>query len=464
MKRSLVLSLFQLFQLFQLITVTQSSADSCVCELINSQKPFPHDRLNTAKDEASRCNRNISLKMSADMDTLLLALDRRLPQIQSELSLLEVEDDRDLYGLLSLVVIENELLEITQILEKLNGSTEGHQRLTANTQQQIMHIKEELKDLQELDTMEVVKRQQANQRLKRDLDQCRNGLRTKAPTTSPPPGLCPYGRFMNVSGPRVFTAGEYPGSFKYGAWGRDPKPDPGKEHWYWMVPMASSNRYAHYVRRYSSLSSLIVGVSLPGNVMIHSSNPTTNTVQGPNVVMYGEALYYNCYNRDAVCRFNLTTKTISDLQLPRGTRFNNKANYCHLEECYPFTDLDLATDESGVWVIYTTNDNFGNLVLSKIEEGNPLKLGQTLQTSVYKQAVTNAFMACGVLYVTRYVNRDQEEIFYSLDTVTGDENFNVGIIFHKVLPNILALNYSPVDQMLHAYCDSNMVSYKVLFE
>uniref|UniRef100_A0A672Z0A3 Olfactomedin-4-like n=1 Tax=Sphaeramia orbicularis TaxID=375764 RepID=A0A672Z0A3_9TELE len=293
MKRSLVLSLFQLFQLFQLITVTQSSADSCVCELINSQKPFPHDRLNTAKDEASRCNRNISLKMSADMDTLLLALDRRLPQIQSELSLLEVEDDRDLYGLLSLVVIENELLEITQILEKLNGSTEGHQRLTANTQQQIMHIKEELKDLQELDTMEVVKRQQANQRLKRDLDQCRNGLRTKAPTTSPPPGLCPYGRFMNVSGPRVFTAGEYPGSFKYGAWGRDPKPDPGKEHWYWMVPMASSNRYAHYVRRYSSLSSLIVGVSTPGNVMIHSSNPTTNTVQGPNVVMYGEALYYN---------------------------------------------------------------------------------------------------------------------------------------------------------------------------
>lgn len=58
----------------------------------------------------------------------------------------------------------------------------------------------------------------------------------------------------------------------------------------------------------------------PGTVQIHAANPTTNTVQGPNVVLYGDALYYNCYNQDAVCRFNLSTKTVSTLQLPKGTR------------------------------------------------------------------------------------------------------------------------------------------------
>lgn len=93
-----------------------------------------------------------------------------------------------------------------------------------------------------------------------------------------------------------------------------------------------------------------------------------------------------------------------------------------------------------------------------------MKLGQTWHTSVYKQAVTNTFMACGVLYATRYVSSTTEEIFYSFDTATGKENFNVGIFLSKVSPNILFLNYSPVDQMLHAYCDSQMVSYKVLFE
>lgn len=144
-------------------------------------------------------------------------------------------------------------------------------------------------------------------------------------------------------------------------------------------------------------------------------------------------------------------------------RFNSKGNFCHLDECYPFTDLDLATDESGVWVIYTTSQDFGNLVLSKVEEGESLTLGQTWHTSVYKQGVTNTFMVCGVLYATRYVDKEVEEIFYSFDTTTGVERFNIGVFINKMSPNIYSLNYSPVDQMLHAYCDSYMVSYKVLF-
>ena len=133
-------------------------------------------------------------------------------------------------------------------------------------------------------------------------------------------------------------------------------------------------------------------------------------------------------------------------------------------------------------MIYTTTQDFGNLVVSKVEEDeleleptpapdavpqeqihNTLRLGQTWHTSVYKQGVTNTFMACGVLYATRYVTKDVEEIFYALDTTTGQEKFGLGIFINKMSPNILSLNYSPVDQMLHAYMDSKMVSYKVLF-
>lgn len=125
--------------------------------------------------------------------------------------------------------------------------------------------------------------------------------------------------------------------------------------------------------------------------------------------------------------------------------------------------MDLATDESGVWVIYTTSQDFGNLVLSKVEEGEEMMLGQTWHTTVYKQSVTNTFMMCGVLYATRYVNKDLEEIFYSLDTKTGEESFSIGIFIKKMSPNIFSLNYSPVDQILHVYSDAYMVSYQVLF-
>ncbi|XP_076589562.1 olfactomedin-4-like [Chaetodon auriga] len=457
MKLHVIVPLCALFSLTQ----QTPSRDKCVCELTHSEKAFPHDRLSTVEDDASKCNSNITPQKTVELESLLLGLEKRLPQLEKDVSELKREDDGQLSSVLSLLVVENELLEIKQLINRLNITMLGHQRLTTNTTKELDDLRAEMQELETYDTMQVVKRQQDNQNLKRDLDQCRNGLYPTAQPTEQPHGHCPHSQFRNISGPRVYTAGEYPGSYKYGAWGRDPKPAAGKENWHWMVLLTSGNKHSNYVRFYSSLSSLIVGVSTPGNVQIHSSNPTTNTIQGPNVVLYGDALYYNCYNQDAVCRFNLTTKGVTTVQLPKGTRFNSKGNFCHLDECYAFTDLDLATDESGVWVIYTTTQDFGNIVLSKVEE--PLALGQTWRTSVYKQAVTNTFMACGVLYATRYVNKDTEEIFYSFDTTTGEERFNLGIFINKMSSNIYALNYSPVDQMLHAYCDSYMVSYKILF-
>ncbi|KAM9854907.1 olfactomedin-4-like [Aulostomus maculatus] len=445
-----------------LLSFTQASPqDACVCEL-NTEKTFPQDKLNTVGDGATQCNTVVTPQKTLDLEILLLGLERRMPQLLEDLSILEREDDGQLYGAISLRVIENELTEIKQLIDKLNTTTRRSQKLTTDTNNQLRDLKAVMQDLEKYDTSRVVEKQKANQRLKRDLHQCKESLKTIKPTL-PPHGESPYGHFVNVSRPIIYTAGEYPGSYKFGAWGRDPKPGAGKENWYWLVMLTSSNKYANYVRRYSSQSSLIVGVSVPGNVQIHASNPTTNTIQGPNVVMYGEALYYNCYNNDAVCRFNLANKTVSTLQLPKGTRFNSKGDFCHLDACYPFTDIDLATDESGVWVIYTTTQDAGNLVLSKIE-GYPPMLGQTWRTSVYKKGVTNTFVAWGVLYATRYISEHTEEIFYSFDTSTGAENFNVGIFINKMQPNIYFLNYSPVDQMLHTYSEAYMVSYKILFE
>ncbi|XP_053175965.1 olfactomedin-4-like [Scomber japonicus] len=452
MKLCVIIPLCALFTLTQQVP----PRDRCVCELINSEKAFPHDKLSTVEDNTSKCNNNITPKKTLELESLMLGLERRLPKLQEDVSVLERENDGDLYGALSLLVIENELTEIKKLIHKLNMTTQGHQRLTTDANEQLKDLKTEMIELEKYDTLQVVKRRQANECLK-------EGLQPTSQPTQPPHGICPHGRFLNITGPRIHTEGEYPGSYPYGAWGRDPKPEVGKENWYWLVMLTSSNRYANYVRLYSSLSSLIVGVSGPGNMEIDSSNPNTNTIQGPNVVLYRGALYYNCYNEYAVCQFNLTTETVTTMQLPEGTRYNSKGNFCNLDECYSYTDLDLATDESGVWVIYTTSQDFGNLVLSKVEEGEQPTFNQTWTTSVFKQAVTNTFMACGVLYATRYVSEEVEEIFYSFDTSTGVEKFNIGIFIKKMSPNIYFLNYSPVDQMLHAYCNSVMVSYKILF-
>ncbi|XP_023151120.1 olfactomedin-4-like [Amphiprion ocellaris] len=439
------------------------SRDKCSCELKNSEKVFPHDRLKAVDKNASDCNSRVTPQKAEELEVLLLGLDRRLVQLQEDVSVLEKEDDGDLYGVLSLNVIHNEMTEIRLLLDKLNTTTEEQHKQTAATTHRLTQLKAEMEDLEQLDSMEVVKQRRTNHRLRTSLNRCLDKQNATVAPTQPLYGTCSQGPLKNVTGPWIQTAGEYPGSYPYGSWGRDPKPEPGKERWYWMVPMTSNNRHANYVRLYHSLYKLIGGETNIANVLISSSNPTTNTIQGPNVVLYGGSLYYNCYNQRQVCRFHLTTKTVTNVNLPQGTRYNSKGNFCHLDECYPYTDLDLATDESGVWVVYTTTQDFGNLVLSKVEEGEPPKLNQTWHTSVFKQGVTNTFVACGVLYATRYVSKDVEEIFYSFDTTTGKERFDVGIFVNKMSTNIQALNYSPVDQMLYAYCDSNMVSYKVLF-
>ncbi|KAJ3595860.1 hypothetical protein NHX12_002272 [Muraenolepis orangiensis] len=456
--------ILQLFTLHIMFHEVASASRSCLCELKNAEKPFPHDKLDTVEQNSLKCTQDLNLQKARDFDSLLLGLQMRLPQLVAEVSELERENDGDLYGAVALQVINNDMAEIQQLFDKLNHTHLGFQQQSGAVSEKLQDIKAELQQLEHFDTMETVRRQQTNVRLKRELDQCKNGDLDLIPPVTTAPGACPRGQLLNVTSPRVNTAGEYPGAHKYGAWGRDSKPDAGKENWHWLVMLTASNIYANYVRRYSTLSALIVGISTPGNVQIHTTNPTTNTIQGPNVVLHGEALYYNCYKEASVCRFNLTAQTVQSTALPVGTRVNSKGNFCNIETCYPFTDLDLATDESGVWVVYTTTEDHGNLVLSRVEgDDQQLTLGQTWRTSLYKASTTNSFVACGVLYATRYVSAQVEEIFYSFDTVTGAERFDVGIHISKMAAHIRSLNYSPADEMLHAYVEGIMTSYKVVF-
>ncbi|XP_061138091.1 olfactomedin-4-like [Syngnathus typhle] len=462
-----IMKFYTLILLCCLFNFTQqlNQQDRCVCELTNKEKAFPHETLNSVNEDASKCSHAVSPQKALELENQLFGLKLRLPQLLKDVSILEKEDDGKLYGVVSLQVIENELVEIKNMVDKLNNTTQEFQHLTTDSGKQLMQLKEELQELERYDILQVEKSRKANQRLKRDLEICRNDAQpTPHPDSGETSDVCPHGKFVNITGPRFYSNGESTVNHKYGGWGRDPKPELGKENWYWRVILNVNNVFANHITFYSSLSSLTVGIKLPDNSYIHSSNPTTNTIQGPNVVLYGDALFYNCYNSDRVCRFNVTSKTVSTLQLPEGTRYNSKGNFCHLSECYSYTDIDLATDESGVWLIYSTIHHFGNLVLAKVEEGDPPTLNQTWHTSVYKQTVTNTFMACGILYVTRFVNSGMEEIFYSFDTSTGEEKFNLGIFLHKMCPNINFLNYSPRDQMLYVYCDGYMVSYDVLFE
>ncbi|XP_030630318.1 olfactomedin-4-like [Chanos chanos] len=457
-----LLSLYMIFVVPSILAQTMSGT-SCVCDLKDSEPPFPMEKLQNVEKAATKCTESITSKQMLEVDALLLGLNRRLSQLEQQVGVLEREDDGDLYGAVSLRIIEIELAEILQLVKKLNNTTLHHQSLSSNTLKELQAMTAEMEELEKFDHTRVVSKQRENQRLKRELTECRDELQATPLPPTPEPGHCPQGHLVNVTGPKTNTGTEYGTSYSYGAWGQDANPPAGKENWFWLVALTSSNVYANYIREYSSLSSLIAAVKV-GDVVIASANPTTNTIQGPNVVMYGDALYYGCYNSHSICRFNMTQRAVTTVSLPKDSGFNNKFPFCHLQACYVYTDLDLATDESGVWVTYTSPDSFGNVIIRKVEAGSPPALGRTWNTSLHKRTATNTFMACGVLYATRYLDKETEEIFYSFDTVTGQERYDLHIHIKKPYTNIQSLNYSPRDRMLYVYSDAYLLTYNVIFE
>ncbi|KAG5848756.1 hypothetical protein ANANG_G00102800 [Anguilla anguilla] len=451
------------------VTKGAEKSQECTCELNNSGLTFPTVRLQNVLSGATDCTRRITSQKMSEVNILLDKLHYRLRQLEVDVLELEDESDNDgsaqegdLFMAVALRIIEIELAEILDLITKLNTTTTDHQGLTADISTKLKNMRMEMESLEKFDHTNIVEKQKKNQQLMKTLEQCQAELQvTVAPPIIPVPGNCIHGHLLNVTGPSTYTITQYGTSYAFGAWGRDPMPVKGKEDWYWLVALTSSNIYANYVRWYSSHSAIVLGVNAE-DVSIASGNPTTNTVQGPNVAMYGGALYYGCYNSPSLCRFNMTDRTITTAPLPNAGH-NNKFPFCHLATCYGYTDMDVSTDESGVWVVYATLENYGNVVLSEVELGSPPTLGRTWRTSLHKRTVTNTFVACGVLYATRYVDKQNEEIFYAMDTVSGQERYGLGLRIKKMSDNIHSLNYNPRDRQLYVFSDAHVLTYQLIF-
>ena len=117
-----------------------------------------------------------------------------------------------------------------------------------------------------------------------------------------------------------------------------------------------------------------------------------------------------------------------------------------------------------MWVVSTSAENYGNVIISEVEPGDTPRLRPPMKTSLHKRTATNTFMVCGVLYATRYVDKETEEIFYSFDTQSGLERYNLSIRFRKMQTNIQSLNYSPLDHKLYVFSDAYAITYDVIFE
>lgn len=72
-----------------------------------------------------------------ESDRLVLGLRQRISQLDDNVKTLEKEDDRNVYGAVSLRIIDLELVEIQDLLDKLNKTTRHFQKLSIETKTEV---------------------------------------------------------------------------------------------------------------------------------------------------------------------------------------------------------------------------------------------------------------------------------------------------------------------------------------
>ncbi|XP_062386988.1 adhesion G protein-coupled receptor L1 [Sardina pilchardus] len=188
-----------------------------------------------------------------------------------------------------------------------------------------------------------------------------------------------------------------------------------------------------------------------------------NRVDGTGFVVYDGAVFYNKERTRNIVKYDLRTRIKS------GEAIIANANY-HDTSPYRWggkSDIDLAVDENGLWVIYATESNNGRLVVSQV---NPytLRFDGTWETSFDKRLASNAFMACGVLYAVRSVYQDDDSeaggdlVLYAYNTNRAREE-PVHIPFPNPYQYISSVDYNPRDNQLYVWNNYNVLRYPLQF-
>uniref|UniRef100_A0A3Q3AQ32 Adhesion G protein-coupled receptor L2a n=1 Tax=Kryptolebias marmoratus TaxID=37003 RepID=A0A3Q3AQ32_KRYMA len=186
-------------------------------------------------------------------------------------------------------------------------------------------------------------------------------------------------------------------------------------------------------------------------------------VDGTGFVVYDGAVFFNKERTRNIVKFDLRTRIKS------GEAIINNANY-HDTSPYKWggkTDIDLGVDETGLWVIYATEQNNGMMVISQL---NPytLRFEATWETTYDKRSASNAFMVCGVLYVVRSTYEDNEsEVSKSLIDYIYNTKLNRGEYVDIHFPNqyqyIAAVDYNPRDNQLYVWDNFYVLRYNLEF-
>ncbi|XP_072884946.1 olfactomedin-4-like [Hemitrygon akajei] len=431
---------------------TVNSEGLCVCTVILPDNTFPVEKMEYLEATTTELSISVQSEISK-VQQYAQIISVHMVKLRNLTQRVESIEAGGSYTQLDFELLKLEIQELVSLTNQLKVTFNGSNTIINQLYIEIQNISIIVHQLESYDKNNVLQIRKEITALKERLAECE---KNQVQTTPPPIdyGSCKHGGLLNITKPFVTQLNYWGSGYKYGTWGKDPSPLPTKKELYFVVPGNSENQFDNF-RLHTSYDDLLIYKNGIDKRLGYYDN--YNRAQGSGMVLYNNSVYYNCYNSRQMCRCNVDTQVVEKSTLTNAA-YNNRFSYQGVN----YQDMDFSVDETGLWVIYSTEQNAGNIVISKINTTS-FTVERTWVTRQFKPGVTNAFMICGVLYAIRPVSTRVEEIFYTFDTRTGEEG-TLALKMDKVMETLQSISYNPSDHKLYVYNDGYQVIYDVIFK
>ncbi|XP_077396099.1 olfactomedin-4 [Festucalex cinctus] len=425
------------------VTSSVGVLGECLCHVYLPDTTFPADRLQHMQEVSKDLIQEVQIQMNkiSTYEEKLESYSGELKDLLDRVAILGSSAD---YVKLDFELLRIELREFESLVSQLKDSFNSSSPMFDSLYTEIRNMTLIVNQLESYDksNLEVIRIEFI--KLQKKLEECQKDQEFSKPDI----GNCNHAGIMRLSKPVVVQLNSHlQTGYIYGGWGKDSKPVKGSESMYFYSGYSSTYTTRFYF--YSDYKHLLL-VKSSGYIEF----PVSYRGYGNNYVVYGNSIYYPRKSPFSMAKFNLTSGGCDSRVIPSAS---TAFSYSYSSSQY----LDFAADEKGLWVMYASEESKGKIAVAKIDEKG-FGIEKVWNTAAYKQMTGNAFMACGVMYATRAVDMNTEEIYYSFDTRNGEEK-NLSIRFPKFQETYSSLDYNPTDQLLYMYNNGYYVSYYVKF-
>ncbi|XP_030636162.1 noelin-2b [Chanos chanos] len=247
------------------------------------------------------------------------------------------------------------------------------------------------------------------------------------------------GRLTGISNPiTVRSSGS-----RFGSWMMDAM-IPSSDNRVWSMDGYFKGRR---VLEYRTLGDFTKGQNFVVHVLPHPW-------AGTGHVVYNGSLYYNKHQSNIIVQYHLRSRVVLLQRSLGGAGYNNTFPY----SWGGLSDIDLMADETGLWAVYTTIPNGGNIVVSRLDPVT-LEVIRSWDTGFPKRSAGESFMICGTLYVTNS-HLAGAKIYFSYHTNSSTYEYT-DIPFHNQYSHISMLDYNPRERALYTWNNGHQVLYNV---